>query len=226
MCGLQRSTAQRNPIPADRSLPAPSASIYRVRSAHKPAGNTNARSAADRCCRRAAPRRARGSSRYSSVHCQIVPTRSSIPNGLAPAGCVPTSTGSGIGDLGWVRARHPRASRRPKDSAAREPLRGVLPLPFARQALARPSGISAGVLDPDPGDRACYPTRRRCAINPVREEVLWDSRRIAAGIKKRLELCVGDRISIDREGINIEAVAVARRGSSSHGYCTSTPAAA
>ena len=63
----------------------------------------------------AAQHRARACARrrYSSVHCQTLPTISSTPNGLAPAGCASTSCRSGIGAperRRWHRAPRPTSS--------------------------------------------------------------------------------------------------------------------
>ena len=101
----------------------------------------------------------------------------------------------------------------PRIQAAVRALRGVLPLPPVRQALARPGSVGARVFQRHPGDRLVLPAGLRRTVAPVAEEVQRIAWRITGGVDERLELRVRHRMAVDVEGRHLHAVAmVATRG--------------
>jgi len=56
-----------------------------------------------------------------------------------------------------------------------------------RQALSRPSGVSARVFERDPRDRLVFPTRGVGAVGPVFQEIVVVLGMVLYCVQKRLE---------------------------------------
>ena len=89
----------------------------------------------------------------------------------------------------------------------------ILPFPFVRQTLSCPCGIRSRIFKGHPRHRLVVPTRRIRSILPIPEKVQIILRMIVSRIEKRLELCVGHRIFVDPERLDVHRMIVkASRG--------------
>src|SRR5476651_2625528 len=82
----------------------------------------------------------------------------------------------------WNRAGVPLLT--PRIEASVGALRGVLPLPLMRQALAGPGGKSTSVFKRNPGHGTTIPTLREVAVLPIPQEVQHVLRLIVGGIEE------------------------------------------
>ena len=117
------------------------------------------------------------------------------------------AAGDGRGNVGGL----PEVA--PGIGAAVGALRGKLPLPLVRQALAGPLGVGARIFKRDPGDGAIVPALRIAAVLPVAQKVDGVGGRVVRGVEELLELGVGDGELVDEERGHLHLVLVeAARG--------------
>src|ERR1700760_4620459 len=76
------------------------------------------------------------------------------------------------------------------------PLSGILPLPFMRQAFARPFCVGACILERNPGHGLVCPSLRIVPILPVLEEIQSIGRMVVSCVQKLLKLFVGHRVLV------------------------------
>src|ERR1700688_2685713 len=87
-------------------------------------------------------------------------------------------------------------------------LRCILPLPFMRNALMRPCGVSAGILYRDPRYGLVIPTRRIVAVLPGSQKVVVVLRVIACCVQEFLKLGISHRRPIDIETLHMHSMAM------------------
>src|SRR5450759_1168489 len=75
-------------------------------------------------------------------------------------------------------------------------LRGVLPFPLVRQALAGPTGVSARVFERHPRDRLVVPSGGVAAAGPIAQEIAIVGGVIVGGGEEPGELLVGHRVLV------------------------------
>ena len=109
------------------------------------------------------------------------------------AACLRNGNGRGI----------PRVA--PGKNAAVRALRGQLPLPLMRQALARPLCVGARIFKRDPGHGPIVPARGEVSVLPVAQKVDRVARRVVRGVEELLELRVGDGKLVDVEGGDVSS---------------------
>src|SRR5882757_6129675 len=88
------------------------------------------------------------------------------------------------------------------------PLGCILPLPDMRQPLPSPSGVSARILNRDPGHRLVAPTIGEGSVAPIAEEVVLIGRIVVVRVDELFELGVGDRRAVDKEARYLQQVAM------------------
>src|SRR6202140_5637311 len=87
-------------------------------------------------------------------------------------------------------------------------LRRILPLPFMREALMFPRGVSAGILYRDPRYGLVIPTRRIVAILPGSQKVVIVLRAITRRVQEFLKLSVSHRRPIDIKTVHVHSMAM------------------
>src|SRR6267378_2860416 len=85
-------------------------------------------------------------------------------------------------------------------------LRGVLPFPFVREALAGPGSVGASIFERDPGDGFRVPAGGEISFRPVAQEIVIVGGVIVRGVEELFELRVGDGCAVDVVAVEMEAV--------------------
>ena len=85
-------------------------------------------------------------------------------------------------------------------------LRGVLPFPFVREALAGPGGVGASIFERDPGDGFRVPAGGEISFRPVAQEIVIVGGVIVRGVEELFELRVGDGRAVNVIGTKMETL--------------------
>jgi len=85
-------------------------------------------------------------------------------------------------------------------------LRGVLPFPLVRKALAGPGGVGARVFERDPGDRFGVPANGEISVGPIAQEIVIVGGMVMRGVEELLELRIRDGHAVDVIGVEMQAV--------------------
>src|SRR5580692_2426408 len=106
----------------------------------------------------------------------------------------------------WYGLRIPIIS--PRVGAPVGGLRGVLPFPIVREALAGPCGVGARVFDGDPGYRFRTPTSGIGSVLPIAQKIVVVGWMVFRRVQKFLELLVGDGRAVNIEARDVHALAM------------------
>mmetsp|Transcript_41611 Transcript_41611/g.97739 ORF Transcript_41611/g.97739 Transcript_41611/m.97739 type:complete len:204 (-) Transcript_41611:9310-9921(-) len=85
-------------------------------------------------------------------------------------------------------------------------LRGILPFPLMRQALAGPAAIGTGIFQTHPHHRSLQVLRGRLPARPVRQPVVPIRRPVARGLHEAREVLIGHRVLVDMKALDDHAV--------------------
>jgi len=91
-------------------------------------------------------------------------------------------------------------------------LRGVLPFPFVREALAGPGGVGTSIFERHPGDGFRVPAGGEIPFRPITQEIVILGGVIVRGVEKLLELRIGDGRTVDVIGVEMQAMKMRAAG--------------